>query len=531
MPTNDDLSRLIQNNRMPVLFIGAGIPKRYLFKYPDWEGLLKNSFSMFNDDPYYYQQHMDYLTRQGISIFEKYQKLGTIAEEEFNKAFFERKIKIGKDDNPSWVSRGISPYKMYISMYFKKMSLNRNPQLLAEVNEFKKLKNKVSAIITTNYDQFLEKHIFDSDFKVFSQQDELFSPDSYNIAEIYKIHGTCTSAQTIVINEQDYSNFKSSRKLFIAKMLTLFAESPIIFMGYSFTDENIKEIIEDFISCLNKKQIETIDSHFIFISYKKDVQELISIKRSISGQNGNIPFIEIQTDNFLEVFKTLNNITPGISPLKIRETRRLVKTIVDSSVSSGDASSIIVGIDDLNNLEFSNKPLAIAIGYKETIISKAGYSTIPVDVILGDILFDDRKFSSKNICIDRYKSISPQLLLPVFKYVKLCPEYHKNPRLNEYISSKNSIEKIISKSTLKTLKYFPIFTDIDQLKQAISVEPVFNKKAAILLKNINNFNFNEIKEICKTLYNDPSKEISSTNFKRLVLYVDLIENGEEFIEK
>ena len=129
-----------------------------------------------------------------------------------------------------------------------------------------KLKNKISAIITTNYDQFLEKYIFSNDYTVFVNQREMFSSRSYNIAEIYKIHGSIADPNSIVITEKDYENFDVNRKLFIAKMLTLFAESPIVFIGYSFTDENIQKIVSDFLSCLDKNDLDKIYNHIINIS-------------------------------------------------------------------------------------------------------------------------------------------------------------------------------------------------------------------------------------------------------------------------
>lgn len=52
-------------------------------------------------------------------------------------------------------------------------------------------------------------------------------------------------------------------------MLTLFSESPIVFLGYSFTDENIRNIVADFLSCLTNEQLDNIDEHFVFISLKK----------------------------------------------------------------------------------------------------------------------------------------------------------------------------------------------------------------------------------------------------------------------
>lgn len=188
------LHKISHSNKMPVLFIGSGISKRYLWKYPNWNELLKLSFSQFCKDDFQFQKYVDTFKRQGLSDFEINTALGTVIEREYNNAFYDRKIKlkVGNSRNPSWVKRGISPYKMFLANYFKKMKLNRNPKLLKELEEFKKLKNKISAVITTNYDLFLENYIFPGDYTVFTRQHELFSKDSYNIAEIYKIHGSQT---------------------------------------------------------------------------------------------------------------------------------------------------------------------------------------------------------------------------------------------------------------------------------------------------------------------------------------------------
>ena len=116
------LDELVKSNRMPVLFIGSGISKRYLYKYPSWSELLEMSFSKFEPDLFQYHKHIDSCKRKNMTDFETNTYLGTLIENEFNKAFFDRKITInvGNKKNPSWVKRGISPYKMYLADFFKK---------------------------------------------------------------------------------------------------------------------------------------------------------------------------------------------------------------------------------------------------------------------------------------------------------------------------------------------------------------------------------------------------------------------------
>ena len=303
------LEKIVSSNKMPVLFIGSGISRRYLQGYPDWDALLRKSFNMYNNDSYQYQKHIDRFKRDNFTDFEIMAKMGTLIENGFNEAFFDRKLSLNfvKSKNPAWVKRGVSPYKMYLSNLFKKLPLKDAAYLTKEKESFKNLRNKISAVITTNYDQFIEKEIFNSDFTVFTHQYELFSADSYNSAEIYKIHGCVTDANSIVITENDYNDFADSRKLVIAKMLTLFSESPIIFLGYSFTDENVRSIVTDFLSCLTEEQLINIDEHFVFISFKKGERKLVETKNTIYTSSGKkIPVTEIQTDNLLKVYETIN---------------------------------------------------------------------------------------------------------------------------------------------------------------------------------------------------------------------------------
>lgn len=44
------LERLVAGKKLPILFIGSGISKRYLYKYPNWDQLLEMSFKKYNSD-------------------------------------------------------------------------------------------------------------------------------------------------------------------------------------------------------------------------------------------------------------------------------------------------------------------------------------------------------------------------------------------------------------------------------------------------------------------------------------------------
>lgn len=526
------LQKIIDSKRMPVLFIGSGLSRRYLYNFPDWETLLKESFKKINSDPFHYQKHYDRLNRAGLSSFEIYKELGSIAENEFNEAFYSRKVKINTTGK-HWIETGVSPYKMYLALKFKKMKFYKSSQNLEEIKEFKKLKNKISAVITTNYDKFLESFIFDTDYSVYKRQYEMFSASSYNIAEIYKIHGCITDADSIIITKEDYAKFETSRRLFIAKMLTLFAESPIIFLGYSFTDENIQKIVQDFLECLSPHDLSTIHEHLIFISWKKGCSEINEIRRSIMTSSGKeIPITELQTDNYLKIYQTLNEIMPGISPARIRETKRIVKKIVDISIEQGQETSLMVNIDDLDKIS-NTKALAIAVGYKSDFVQESGYKAFPESIIYEDILKDNQHLDPRKVCFDRYTSISHQRVLPIFKYAKkIASEISENERLLSYIKSKDAKEKILSKTLNNQIQNYPALTSKSEVDSRLDDYETINKKCMLILKNIHILTTDDIRNYCIYMFDDfIANGMKDTHFKRCVLYLDFLENYEEYKEK
>ena len=101
-----------------------------------------------------------------------------------------------------------------------------------------KLLQQVSphALITTNYDTFLERMF--ADYAPIIGETVLRA--SYaSIGEILKIHGCVSNPSSMVLTDSDYAQFAIKRKHLSAKLLTYFAEHPLLFVGYSASDPNI----------------------------------------------------------------------------------------------------------------------------------------------------------------------------------------------------------------------------------------------------------------------------------------------------
>lgn len=103
-------------------------------------------------------------------------------------------------------------------------------------------KRSISGVITTNYDVLLE-NIF-PEYEIYVGQEELLFNNISGIGEIYKIHGSITKPDSLVLTSLDYAQFEENASYLIAKLLTIFLEYPVIFMGYSLSDRNMLNIFK-----------------------------------------------------------------------------------------------------------------------------------------------------------------------------------------------------------------------------------------------------------------------------------------------
>lgn len=226
----------------PVLFIGSGLSMRYIQTSYTWDGLLKKIASEINPNPEYFwdlkadNMHGDYVI---------YEKVATNLEKDFNEL-----LKRNRNGNFAEINnifyknmekgKKVSRFKIYISTLLKDIKIKDSVE--AEISELKKARKNVSSIITTNYDQMVES-IFS--FNPLIGNNILLS-NPYG--SVYKIHGCVTAPETIIITEEDYKTFDKKYELIRAQLLSLFVHNPIIFLGYSIGDRNIKDLLKTIFS-------------------------------------------------------------------------------------------------------------------------------------------------------------------------------------------------------------------------------------------------------------------------------------------
>jgi len=236
---NMNIKEFIANYKNhPVLFVGTGMSLRYLINSYRWNDLLsKIAYDLKGNEEYY----LDIKSTCQENDRYKFEKIASILEEEFNNELKDDKNGQFKEINDIFYSNmkndiNLSRFKIYISKLLS--SIEFKEEMLEELAELKKIRKNIGSIITTNYDEFIEK-IFE--FNPLIGNNILLS-NPYG--SVYKIHGCVSDIDKIIITSEDYDRFIQKYELIRAQLLSLFIHNPIIFIGYNIGDENIKNILK-----------------------------------------------------------------------------------------------------------------------------------------------------------------------------------------------------------------------------------------------------------------------------------------------
>ena len=135
--------------------------------------------------------------------------------------------------------------------------------LLPSVIHQKIFQFQTARIITTNYDDLIEKAASDM-FRVVdvvSQDKDL----AYGIADtlIIKMHGDFEH-DNFVLKEDDYLNYSNNFRLIETYLKSLIASNVLLFIGYSFNDPDLKQIF----SWIRKILGEDMPNSYIVIPQK-----------------------------------------------------------------------------------------------------------------------------------------------------------------------------------------------------------------------------------------------------------------------
>ncbi|MDG4985489.1 SIR2 family protein [Lactococcus lactis] len=385
------IENIKEKNQFPIIFIGSGITQRYFKNAPTWEQLIIKLWEMISDENDYVATYHR-LENEGKDEFIINLEIAKILEDKIKSNFYDGNLEIEGLTPIEAHKKGINPFKKLVSNIF--MSLEKKNGVEEEIKIFSEMLIKARFIITTNYDDFIEQCFNDKKVKIKINVGNagLFTK-STEYGELYKIHGSVKQPESICITKEDYKNNESKLAIVNAKILSNLTESPIIFLGYSLTDENIKRLLYDYSQNM-PYEIEEAASRIGIVKYTKG-------KVDISDSLANIPdlginYTEIRTDNYRKIYEEISKIEQGYLPSEISKFEGAFRRIIDLKGPANDLDTVITSFVDITKLtdeEIRNKNIVVAFGDNKYIYKLPKYedyiieyfstdSTMPLDIAL-----------------------------------------------------------------------------------------------------------------------------------------------------
>lgn len=393
----------------PFLFVGSGFSRRYL-GLEDWHGLLRK-FAAFSEKPYEYYLSS---TENGAG-----EQVASLLASDFHSYWFENdQYKESREKNMSLVVDRSLPLKIEIANYLRDKTYiyGRSATLDAEIMQLKEVSKNgsIDGIITTNWDTLLEQLFDDYGFKKYISQKELLFSKPQEIAEIYKIHGCCTVPNSLVLTEEDYADFNDRNPYLAAKLLTIFIEHPVLFIGYSISDRNIQSILGSITACLTNENICKLRDRLIFLERAKEGEEDAFYDAPMVINTINLPITRIRAGSFEPVYKALAQYKRKYPAKVMRKMKNQIYELILNNDPRGQLHAIMdLERDDIdiNTVEF-----VVGVGITQQLPTK-GYESITPKELFEGIIFDNHLDPVQVV----QKTI-PQILqrdgfIPIFKYV------------------------------------------------------------------------------------------------------------------
>lgn len=388
----------------PFLFLGSGFSRRYL-GLEDWEGLLSR-FCVTGKPFEYYRgaANSDYPTAAKLLAIDFNEYWWKADEYRGNVERYKNKI----STNTSALRIEICNYLSTLDQVKAKSSgYTHEVEILSTLN--------VDGVITTNWDMFIEQ-IF-SDYKIYVGQKELLFSNPQEIGEIYKIHGCASNPQSLILTDDDYLEFNNRNAYLAAKLITIFVEHPVVFIGYSLSDNNISGLLKAISLCIGSNNVEQFRKNIIFIQRDTENKEAELSDTFITIDGIQIPIILIKTDDLVPIYEALAATKRKIPARVLRYCKEQLYELVKSA--EPEKKICVVDIDAIDRKEDIEFLVGVGVASQENTVSDVGYAVIETKDLILDLLHQNGGYDAQQIVDNVLKRAGRNTKnVPVFKYLR-----------------------------------------------------------------------------------------------------------------
>lgn len=313
---------LSAHSALPYLFLGSGLSRRYL-GLPDWEALLRHFAEEIGEDfDYHLASASNDLPSAASSIALKFHPhwWNDVAYAS-QKSVYKSQVK----DEDGGLKVAIATFIQEHEEIAPGRPGYDDPNLSEEIGRLRKV--VVDGVITTNYDSLTDQ-LFPS-FPAYIGQDELLLSDAQFIAETYKIHGSANQPLSLVVTQTDYQRFSRRNHYLAAKLLTIFAEHPVVFVGYSLNDDYVGEILDNIATAVGPERIDELGHRIYFVEWNSDSTFVPLIEQASLVRGGaRLPITRIETNSLGWIWDAMSQLDRPFPAAVLRQLRKHVFDLV-----------------------------------------------------------------------------------------------------------------------------------------------------------------------------------------------------------
>lgn len=389
----------------PFLFVGSGFSRRYL-GLEDWKGLLSRFCVAGHPFEYYL-----------AAANGDYPLVARILAEEFNNHWWHsEEYKVSVERYKGKITDVTSALRIEVCNYLSTLdqSIAKNSEYAREVELLAGL--NVDGIITTNWDTFIEQ-LF-PDYRKYIGQNELLFSNPQEIGEVYKIHGCSTLPASLVLTNEDYAQFNERNAYLAAKLITIFVEHPVVFLGYSLSDQNISSLLRAISLCIGKENIEQLRQNLIFVQRQASSEEPNISDTYITIDGVQIPLVLVKSNDWVPVFEALRATKRKIPARVLRYCKEQLYELVQSS--EPEKKLCVVDIDAIDRKDDVEFLVGVGVAsYQENTIADIGYATFEVKDLIADVLHEKNCYDARQVVDNVVPRVGKYTQnVPVFKYLQ-----------------------------------------------------------------------------------------------------------------
>lgn len=401
MNIEDDLNSLFAHRASgPFLFLGSGFSRRYM-GLEDWEGLL-SLFCVMGKSYQYYKSSANGEIPASARL---------IAEDFHDHWWTNDNYQESRREYEKHIVNKTSPLRYEISKYLKNKTDEKIKSLEFE-EEIELLKAcDVDGIITTNWDGLIE-NLFDG-YTTYTGQEELLFSNTYNIGEIYKIHGCSSNPESLVLTDSDYFDYNNKNAYLASKLITIFVEHPVIFIGYSITDDNIRSLLKSISLCIGTNKLEKLRDNLIFLDRNEPSSGPVIETSYLHFDNVQVPVKIIKISDYSHVYRAIHSFERKLPARVLRFCKERVYEIVQSQ--DPQTKMAVIDYDKVKDKNDIEVVLGLGVIGK---VGETGYRSFTLKDIFDDAVYRNKDFSPDKILNITVKQLGTRCLhIPIFKYI------------------------------------------------------------------------------------------------------------------